>query len=319
MTRTSPMFVHVGLLGVVLIVLLIGGEATLGSWGMVPVRPLSLFLLAAIMTHGASNLLPRGQTAARAGAWGILAASTLVFEPLLRAPVVAPILVLGAVDIVVHRRGLDAGEGPAGARGQAIAGVTTVLMLVLVAVLTVISRDGLVLVRLAGTVFVAWFIVSAIALRPGLQSPVVLLGASGLVSVAFLFLAAPVLPYGPVLAYLVLVSSMALAVIASVSLGVQAAWGAGHVRHEQTVEVLPDPALSSLSARMERFVASGRGEEALSVRVEEALGVKEGGGLLGRAVRAQAGDQDPSVETREEALVRLVRGRGDAFGDGEVR
>lgn len=319
MTRTSPMFVHVGLLGVVFIVLLIGGQATLGSWGMVPVRSLSLFLLAAIVTHGASNLLPRGQTAARAGAWGILVASTLFFEPLLRAPVVVPILVLGTVDVAVHRRGLDVGEVPAGARGQAIAGVTTVVMLVLIAVLMVISRDGLVLARLGGAVVVAWLLVSVIALRPGLRSPLVLLGASGLVSVAFLFLAAPVLPYGPVLAYLVLVGSMALAVFASVSVGVQAAWGAGHVRHEQTVEVLPDPALSSLSARVERFVASGRGGEALSVRVEEALGVQEGGRLLGRAVRAQAGDQDPSVEHREEALVRLLRGRGDAFGDGEVR
>ncbi len=318
MTRSGPLLVHVGLFGVVSIMFLIGGQATLGSWGTLPVRPVSLLLLAAIGVHAASSLLPWGSVLARGVAWGILVACTLLFEPLLRVPVVAPIVALSVIDLVLHRRGLGLEGFQAGARGQVIAGVSTVAMLVLFALLMVLSRDGFVLARLGGTVLVAWLVVAVLALAPGVRSPGAFLGAAGVVSVVFLFLAAPVLPYGPLLAYLVLVGSMAVAVLVGVSARVEGSFDEEHRVHEQTVNVLRDPSLSSLSARVGRFLASGRGEEALSARLEEALGREEGGRLLARAVRAQAREGEVDRSHREEALVRLLRGRGDAFQDGDA-
>lgn len=318
MTRTNPPFVHVGLLGIVLILFLIGGQATLGSWGLVPVRPLAVFLLAAIVLHAASSYLPRGQLAARGSAWAVLASSTLFFAPLLRAPVVVPILALGALDAFIFRRGLALDEVPAGAKGRAIAGVATVAMLVLVGLLMVASRDALVLARLSGTVLAAWSIVAGLALRPAHRTPLTLLGGAGALSVVFFFLARPVLPYGPVLAYLVLVASMALAVLASLPARTHRALGQDHTLHEQTVTVLHDPALPSLAARVERFLVSGRGQETLSVRLEEALGEDEEGTLLERAVQARSATGESSMEQRAEALARLLQARRDTTRDGEA-
>lgn len=305
-TREAPL-VHLGLLGGVALLMLIGGEATFGSWGTVGVRRLGLYALAAILVHGASRYAPTGRLAIRGAAWLILLGSTLDLTPLLRVEVLVPVAATGAVDLALARTEAQVDlDVPPGTGAKVVAGVTTLAAIVLVGVLIPLAQDALVLSRLSAVVLTGWALVSVLALRPALRTPMTLLGAAGALSVSFLLLAAPVLPFGPLLAYWVAILSVTAAVLTATFTRSDEPIDPALVRHEQTVRPLPDPVLAPLTERIRSFVESGRGARALSRRVEAALDRDEDGTLLPAMCEARARGTKPSRTDRRAALAELL-------------
>lgn len=304
MTRDAPI-VHLGLAALAASLLIVGGQAELGSWGSVALAPLAGWILAATLVHGVAVHLPRGGTVGRGLAWGVAAASTLHLTTLLRVEVLAPLLLAAAVDLALASRGTEAPGGPdPDPGGKAVAGTATLAALVLAAVIVPLAQSPSIALRLTATVAVGWACLTGLAVYPHLRSPAAYLGAAAATSLAFLLLAAPLLPFGPLLAYWVLVGSVGLAVVAAAYERVDPTIAPERVRHEQTVDPIPDPVLAPLADAVERFVATGRGAPELSDRVARATEQGEGDRLAART-RALA-DGEPTADDRARALAELL-------------
>lgn len=301
MRDDAPPVAHLGLAAVAGVLFLLGGQARLGDWGQVALRPLAGYVIAAVSLHAASHYVPQGAWA-RGAAWTVLLASTLHLSPLLRAEVLVPVAAAGVIDLLLHRRADEASWGaPATRKGKTVAGAATVATLILLAWLMLVARDALVLTRLGLVVGTAWALVATIALRPSLGTPKLLLGAAGTFSVVFFFLAAPVLPYGPLLAYVALVASVSLAILVATFKSTGPALAKHLARHEQTVRTLRDPHVAPLATRLERYLETGHGASTVSHRVEALLGRDEGGSLVPRLVEAHATGE----ATREDRITVL--------------
>jgi hypothetical protein len=296
--------VHLGLGAVAVAMALVGGRTRLGSWGSVPLVRAAAWLAAATTLHGIGQRLPRGGLVVRGLAWGLALGATFDLEALLRPQVVGPLALLAAADLVLAARSADA-EGPSpDAVGRLVAGGATVAALGLLAVVLSLARSATIGLRLAATVTVGWAVVTALGLYPARRSTGTLLGGAGLVGVAFLVLAAPVLPFGPLLAWVVMVGSVALAVVAASFEAASPSLAPGRSRHRQTVVPVPDPELAPLADDVQRYLETGGAEE-LSRRVEAALEVDEGGALLEQSARELAGGP-PDPEHRRRALAQLL-------------
>lgn len=303
----DPPLVHLGLLAGVAVLLLIGGNVTFSDWGRVPVRTVGLYALGGILLHAASRYLSRGGLVLRGIAWLTAVGGALHLSPLRRPEVIVPLVALAAVDLALARSKATAElEVPPGALEKGIAGLASLAALVLLAVLVPLAQDALVLTRLGAVVVIGWALVAALAMRPAARTPVTLLGAAGAFSLAFLLLAGPVIPFGPLLSYWVAVLAVSLAVITATFTRSDPSFTEDQRRHEQTVRALPDPVLASLAERVRRFVESGQGAEALSRRVESALDRDEDGTLLPAMSEARARGTHPSRADRREALAELL-------------
>lgn len=297
---------HLGLGSLAVLLLLIGGTATFGSWGTLEVRVAMLYVLAALGLHAASRQSRRAGLPLRLGAWASLLALTVHQQVLLRAEVVVPLLALAALDITLHRAELTNEVLTASRLSKAIAAVATVVMVLALVALVLLAADGLVLARLGATVLVGWALLVVLALRPHLRTPLHLLGASGVLSVTFLLLAAPVMPFGPLLAYWVLIASMAVAVLTSTVSGTDHGLDPAKRRHAQRVHPMPDPVIAPLREDVRVFLTSGEGASQLSRRLEQALGRDENGRLLPALSEARAKGTVPSRADRARALAELL-------------
>lgn len=307
MKETSPPLIHIGLGGLVALVFIIGGEAMFGNWGRVPVRPLALYALASILLHAFSRFIPHG-IIPRGAAWLVLLLAPLHLTPLLRVDVMAPIAAVGVIDLLLFQARSDIDvELEASTKAKAVAGLWTIVSLCLLAVLVLVSRDAFVLLRLGTVVLVAWALVTILALQPHHRTPSLLLGSAGALSVTFYFLASPLLPFGPLFAYALLVTTVSLAIIASTMRRTRAPLEERYVRHEQTVRPLPDPVTAPLATRIERFLETGHGDAMLSRRLERLLGRPEDGSLLSSAVRSQQSGSEATRRDREAALASVLQ------------
>ena len=304
--RAGLPFVHTGLGAMALLLLLIGGTATFGSWGTLDVRLFAVYVLAAIVLHGASRHVRKAGITLRTLSWIVLAAMAVHTGVLLRVEVLVPLAALAALDLAIHGSDLSRGFLTASRLSKVLAGVATLLMAAGVAGLVLFAADGLILARLATTLVVAWALFSLLAMNRDLRTPRLLLGAAGVFSVTFLLLAAPALPYGPLLAYWALLLSVGLAVLTGAISLTRPGLDPGKVRHAQRVHPIPDPVLAPLRREVSAFVANGVGTRRLSARIETALGRDEGGRLLGALAEAQGRGTVPSRADRIRALAEVL-------------
>lgn len=299
--------VHLGLTAAALVLLLIGGEITFSDWGTVPARWLALYGLAATSLHAASRSVQRYSLTLRGMAWSLALGSTLHLDPLFQLEVLLPIAAIGFVDLALHRtQALADTELPPGTGGKAIAGAASLTALILLAILIPLAQTLLILFRLGVVILTGWGLITALALQPSTRTPTTLLGAAGALSITFLLLAAPILPYGPMLAYWVLVLSVTLAVTTATFTEAGDPIAPEHLVHEQTVRPLPDPVLAPLAERIRRFIESGHGAQPLSQRLEDALNRDAGGTLLSAMSQARAHGTHPSRRDRRAALAELL-------------
>lgn len=304
--RRAPPLVHLALAGAALVILLIGGTITFGSWGTLDVRLAMLYVLAAVGLHVASRYAPRGGLALRVGAYLTLVAMTVHTQVLLRPEVLVPLLALGGLDVALHRSELTREIIRAGRLAKVLAGLSTLVMIVLVGTLVVLAADGLILARTIATVVVAWGLVTVFALRPHLRTASNLLAGAAVFAVTFLLLTAPVIPFGPLIAYWTLVVAVALAVVTSTVTHTGPGTHPNKVRHAQRVHPMPDPVIAPVREEVRRYLATGEGAGRLSRRVEAALGRDERGRLVAALAEAQAKGTVPSRNDRIRALAELL-------------
>lgn len=303
----SPPLVHLGLLSGITLLFAIGGQITFGDWGSVPVRRVALYALVATLLHASSSYLGRGKLAVRGATWLVVLAAPLDLAPLLRPEVLVTVAAVAAVDLAIARQevSVDLDVDP-GTGGKIVAALASLAAIVLVGVLLPLAQDALVLTRLATVILVGWALVGVLAMRPALRTPLTLLGAAGALSLAFLLLAAPVLPFGPLLAYWTAILSVSAAVLTASFTRSDDPVAPEHRRHEQTVRPLPDPVLAPLAERIRRFIETGQGGQALSIRIEAALDRDEDGRLLPALCEARATGERPTRLDRRAALARLL-------------
>lgn len=305
MSQRAPI-VHLGLASIAVAMLVVGGRYQLGSWGAIGLRATAVWLATATIVHGLARTLPRGNRVVRGLAWGLAIASTLHQTALLRPQVVLPLALAGTIDVLLVAEGTAEERLDPDTAGKAVAGVATLAALVGVAILLPLSADASVGMRLSATILVAWASVTALALAPHLRTPARYLAAAGATSVAFLLLAAPVLPFGPLLGYWVTVLTVAVAVLAATYGGTREEIDPERARHEQHVHPIPDPVLAGLADRVDRFVETGNGGPELSRRIEAALDRDDDGRLLGQAVQTRADGATPDRRARTNALRDLL-------------
>lgn len=305
--RTPPPFVHVVLAGAALLALLIGGTATFGAWGSIGVRRAALYALAAIAMHGASRYAGEASVHLRVGAYVVLAALTVDERVLFRVEVLAPLAALAVADLVIHRADLSRPRIQAGTAAKLIAGLATLGLVGLLTTLVLLASERLVLVRLGATVLIAWVLVTLFALRPATRRPEALLVGAGAFSIGFVLLAAPVLPFGPLLAWWAIITAGALAVLTGTVTHSGPGLAPETRRHAQRVASMPDPLLAPLAEDVRRFIETGDGGRALSQRIEHALGRSENGNLLPALSGAQSKGARPSRGDRTRALAELLQ------------
>jgi hypothetical protein len=155
-------------------------------------------------------------------------------------------------------------------------------------------------------VVVAASLACAAALHKPLRRPERLLPALGAYYLFFAFVAAPVLPFGPAIAWwlLCLLLLVGGAVAARAASGHDVPLGLG--RHKHEVHALPDAAAATLAARLEAFLATGTGAEGLSTRLERAAGQEPTGQSLSKLATLHARGEAPERAHRERALRTLL-------------
>lgn len=301
----DPPLLHLALAGLTLVVLLIGGRAQFSTWGSVQVRLVATYALAAIVLHGASRYVDPGLWL-RGVAWLVLAGGVIHSGVLLRPEVLGPLAAVAALDLVIHRSQVTAEIVEIGNLARVIAGVTTLAALVLVGALILLASDPLILARLNATVLVAWGIVVTFSMRPGVRDIPTLLAGAGAFSVTFLLLTAPVLPFGPLLAYWAIIGSVALAVVTGAFTTTEDVLDDDVHLHRQAIRSLPDPVIHGTREQVRQYLSTGTGSRQLSRRIETALDRQEDGRLLPALAEAQARGSHPSRKDRAAALAELL-------------
>lgn len=301
----DPPLIHLALAGLTMVVLLIGGTVQFSTWGSVQVRLVATYALAAILLHGASGYLGPGLWL-RGIAWLVLAGGAVHSGVLFRPEVLGPLSAVAALDLVLHRSQVTAEIVEIGNLARVIAGVTTLAAVVLVGVLILLASDPLVLARLGATVLVAWGVVVTFSMRPDARDIPTLLAGAGAFSVTFLLLTAPVLPFGPLLAYWAIIGSVALAVVTGAFTTTQDVLDDDVHVHRQAIRSLPDPVIHGTREQVRQYLSTGTGGRQLSQRIETALGRQEDGRLLPALAEAQARGSRPSRKDRAAALAELL-------------
>lgn len=300
----DPPLIHLALAGLTLLVLLIGGTAQFSDWGSVQVRLVATYALAAVVLHAASRYT--GGLWLRGLAWAVLAAGTIHSGVLLRPEVLGPLAAVAALDLVIHRSQVTTKVVEVGNLARIIAGLSTLAAIVMVGGLILLASDPLVLARLSATVLVAWGIVVTFAMRPDVRDIPTLLAGAGAFSVTFLLLTAPVIPFGPLLAYWAIVGSVALAVVTGAFTTTEDVLDDDVRVHHQAVRSLPDPVIHGTREQLREYLSTGTGARELSQRLESALGRDEQGRLLPALAEAQARGSRPSRKDRQAALAELL-------------
>lgn len=300
----DPPLIHLALAGLALLVLLIGGTVQFSTWGSVQVRLVTTYALAAIVLHGASRYT--GGLWLRGAAWLTLAGGAIHSGVLLRPEVLGPLAALGALDLTIHRSQVTRTVVEVSDLARIVAGLATLAGIVLVGALVLLASDALILARLTVTVLVAWAIVVAFSMRPEVRDIPTLLGGAGAFSITFLLLAAPVLPFGPLLAYWAIVGAVALAVVTGAFTTTDDVLDDDVHVHHQAVRSLPDPVIHRTREQVRQYLSTGTGARELSRRIETALGRDERGRLLPALAEAQARGSRPSRKDRTAALAELL-------------
>lgn len=279
---------------------LIGGTITFGTWGDLDVRLAGAYVIPALALHAWSSLRPRMWP--RALAWGLVFAMCVHSQVLLQPVLLATLGLLAILDLGLHSARVPRSQASPAAR--AVAGLTVLAAVGILFVLyQVATFDAL--TRLGATTVLGAALVVACALYPAMRAPQRLLPALGVYYLAFVLMAAPILPFGPAIAWWFLCASVFLGAV------VAARHVSGHElppaqrRHEHVVSHLPDPFLAAEADAIERFLASGAGARDLSRRVEAALGRDDGGKLLPDHVKDIGGPR-AGREHREYALRRIL-------------
>lgn len=302
-----PPIAHLVLLAGLALAFLVGGRIAFASWGRAPVRPLVAALAVAVLVHAASRFVPRHGLTLRSLAWLIVATVPLYVTPLLRVEVLVPVVAIGIVDVAQHRAGatVDA-DVPAGALGKGIAGLATVGLVAILAVLVTLAKSTGILVRLGFVAAAGWGLISVFALRPSTRTPWTLLGAAGAFSLTFALLAAPVVPLGPLMTYWVAIVAVLAAVLTATVTGTETGVREGHRVHEQTVRTLPDPVAARLADRVHEVVTGTSDAEGLSRRVEQAIDRPADGRLLDERARELREQGLAPHRARRAALADLL-------------
>jgi hypothetical protein len=286
-------------------VFFVGGTLTIGSWGDFDVRLAMVYLLPAIALHAWGCYLGRGGLAAKGAAWVLVGAMCFSSGVLFRVTVLAMVAFLAALDLALHARTAPASQRPrAPLRARLAAAVILLAALGGVALLwqfTTFEAS----VRLGAAVALAAALGVAAALRPALRAPQLLLPALGGFYLFFVLVAAPIIPFGPLVAWWLLCGALLLAAIVALRhvSGPEAPWGL--TKHEHAVAALPDIALQATARDVERWLARGDGEEALAQRIEAATGKPVRGSSLREAL-AGMGVEAPQRADREQALRRIL-------------
>jgi hypothetical protein len=290
--------VHIVLLVPVALGLVVGDTLTLGSWGALDVRLAALYLLPALLLHAWASAARRG-LAPRLGAWAIVAAMCVHTGVLLQPPVLAAVALGALLDAALHRAEAAAPRRERASPGARMAaGLIGLLAVLALALLARFATPDAAL-RLGLAALLAAALAVAAVLSPGLRAPARLLPALGLYYLAFALGAAPVLPFGPALAWWLLCGSLCAG----------AALAARHVRgpdlppaarrHEHVVQALPDPLLAADVAAVQRYLASGDGAQPLAERVARASGEPA---MQQRVLRLAHGSQAERERALREAL-----------------
>ncbi len=303
-TAQDPPLIHLALAGITLLVLLIGGSVQFSTWGSVQVRLVATYALAAVVLHGASRYA--GGLWLRGLAWATLAGGAVHSGVLLRPEVLAPLAAVAALDLAIHRSQVTAKVVEVGNLARIVAGLTTLAAIILVGVLVLLASDPLILTRLTTTVLVAWGIVVIFAMRPDVRDIPTLLAGAGAFSITFLLLTAPVLPFGPLLAYWAIIGSVALAIVTGTFTTTEDVLADDVRVHHQAVRALPDPVIHRTREQVRQYLSTGADARELSRRLEAALGRDEDGRLLPAMAEARARGSRPSRTDRQAALAELL-------------
>jgi hypothetical protein len=301
-----PPIAHLVLLALMTLAFVVGGRVAFASWGQAPVRPLIGYLALAVIVHAASRFVPRHSLAVRSVAWLTVAIAPLHLTTLLRPEVLLPVIAFGLVDLAQHRAGrtMEA-EVPAGSLAKGIAGLATVGLVVILAVLVTLAKSTAILGRLGLVAAAGWGLVTVFALRPATRTRWTLLGGAGTLALTFALLAAPVLPFGPLLTYWTAIAAVLVAVATATVTETDPEIREGHRVHEQTVHELPDPVAAPLAERVHQ-VLTGGDARSLSHRVEQALDRPADGQLLERRIRQLQEEGLPAHRARRVALADIL-------------
>ncbi|HEV8361584.1 MAG TPA: hypothetical protein VGR28_14140 [Candidatus Thermoplasmatota archaeon] len=269
--RRAP-WVHVLLLFLGLWAMVVGGTVTVGSWGDFDVRLAMVYLIPAIALHAWGSYLGRGGVVAKAAAWLLVGWMCVASGVLLRAVVLLAVGLVAALDLALALKSAPRAERQraplklrAAAAGIAVAALAGVALLAQFA-------NFEPAVRLSVAVIVLAALAIAATLRSALRAPQKLLPALGVYYVFFAFVAAPVLPFGPLVAWwaLILLLLAGALVAARHVLGAEAPW---HLApHEQGVVALPDPAVAATANDVDLYLQHGDHADALAERVAHATG-----------------------------------------------
>jgi len=294
---------HLTLLAFAFLLLLVGGPLGIGSWGIADLRLLAAYMLAALALHAWSTAAPSRPAWARGLAWVLVVAMCIHSGALAQAPLLAALLLLGALDVVVHARHAPPPRLPFKLR--AAAGAIAAAAFVGVLLLAVFATQEAI-VRLGAAVVLAAALVIACATRPTLRAPQWLLPALGLYYLFFVLAAVPVLPFGPAVAWWLLCGSLFIGALVAARHVSGDDLPQGMVHHQHVVHRLVDPRLAIRAEEVERFLATGIGASLLADRASRATGTPVTAEDLLPELRG--GPTTTSAREEREAALRRILG-----------
>lgn len=281
-------------------VFLVGGTITFGTWGDVDARLMAGYLIPALALHAWSGWRPRLWP--RVAAWALVFVMLVHTGTLVQPLVLATLGLLAALDLGLHASKVPRSRVSVAARAAA-AGTGLIAFGLLVFLYQFATFDAM--MRLGATTILGAALVIACALVPAMRAPQRLLPALGVYYLAFVLMAAPVLPFGPAIAWWFLCASVFLGAIVAARHVSGTELPEGQRKHEHVVSHLPDPFVAADANMVEEFLATGAHTQALSERIEAARGLEPTGKALREAVR-EVGGKRPGREHRTHALRHLL-------------
>jgi hypothetical protein len=295
--------VQLVLLALMVWVFAIGGTVTFGTWGEVDTRILSGYLIPALALHAWSGLPSAPRLWPRVLAWALVFVMLAHSQVLLQPVLIGALGLLAALDLGLHAARVPKRERlPLGAR--VTLGITALLCLAALWFLwTYATFEAL--TRLGAAVVLAAALVVAGTLYPSMRMPTRLLPALGAYYLFVVLVAAPILPFGPAIAWWLLCGMVLVGAVVSARHVSGEELPERHRRHEHAIAQLPDPLLAHDADLVERFLATGAGSKDLSLRVERATGREAHGKALAALVKETGGPR-AGREHRAYALRRLL-------------
>lgn len=298
----SVPMVQIVLLALCIAMLAIGGSVTFGTWGDLDLQLAMAYVVPALLLHAFSASARRPRLWPRVFAWILIFAMCVHTVVLLQPPVIATLALLALLDCGLHSTRVPKGQASLAAR--IVAASTVLVTLGLLAFLYQFATFDA-MVRLGATTVLGAALVIACALYPAMRAPQRLLPALGVYYLAFVLMAAPVLPFGPAIAWWFLCASVFLGAIVAARHVSGTELPEGQRRHEHVIHAMPDPFLAADSQAVERWLAHGEEAAPLSRRIEAARGRQPTGTTLS-SLADEIAEGRPRREHREYALRNLL-------------